>query len=136
MALVMFSSLFAVLPYNYYAKIPTSEIREKMAEWEKCIPPFLLRQQLQKLTVSPDAFCIVRNHFAEALGTMSMAQYILGIGDRHLSNNMISMESGIVFPIDFGHAFGSGIQFLAIPELIPFRLSRQVFPFLPRCVSD
>ncbi|GAU90192.1 DNA dependent Protein Kinase catalytic subunit [Ramazzottius varieornatus] len=112
--------------YNYYAQIPTAEIRAKLAEWEKRIPPHLLRQRMQELTVSPDAFCIVRNHFAEALGAMSMAQYVLGIGDRHLSNNMISMETGIIFPIDFGYAFGSGTQFLPVPELVPFRLTRQI----------
>ena len=32
--------------------------------------------------------------------------------------------------IDFGHAFGSATQFLPIPELIPFRLTRQLTNFL------
>jgi DNA-dependent protein kinase catalytic subunit len=32
--------------------------------------------------------------------------------------------------IDFGHAFGTATQFLPIPELIPFRLTRQFTNFL------
>lgn len=36
-----------------------------------------------------------------------MCQYILGIGDRHLGNMLVSDRSGKLLPIDFGHAFGS-----------------------------
>jgi phosphatidylinositol kinase/protein kinase (PI-3 family) len=32
--------------------------------------------------------------------------------------------------IDFGHAFGSATQFLPFPELVPFRLTRQLVQFL------
>lgn len=39
-----------------------------------------------------------------------MCQYILGIGDRHLSNFMIDLSTGGVVGIDFGHAFGTATQ--------------------------
>jgi DNA-dependent protein kinase catalytic subunit len=32
--------------------------------------------------------------------------------------------------IDFGHAFGTATQFLPVPELVPFRLTRQFTNFL------
>jgi DNA-dependent protein kinase catalytic subunit len=32
--------------------------------------------------------------------------------------------------IDFGHAFGSATELLPVPELIPFRLTRQMIGFL------
>jgi DNA-dependent protein kinase catalytic subunit len=32
--------------------------------------------------------------------------------------------------IDFGHAFGSATQFLPVPELVPFRLTRRVLALL------
>lgn len=32
--------------------------------------------------------------------------------------------------IDFGHAFGSATELLPVPELIPFRLTRQLVGFL------
>jgi hypothetical protein len=41
---------------------------------------------------------------------MSTCQYILGIGDRHLSNSMIDLNTGQMVGIDFGHAFGSATQ--------------------------
>lgn len=77
---------------------------------------------------------------------------MLGIGDRHLSNFMVDMESGGIVGIDFGHNFGTAtqvevavhvpfspftaavvtflpllnLQFLPIPELLPFRMTPQV----------
>ena len=41
---------------------------------------------------------------------MCIAQYILGIGDRHLSNTLIDRKTGGVVGIDFGHAFGTATQ--------------------------
>lgn len=35
-------------------------------------------------------------------------------------------NSGRLIPIDFGHAFGSATEHLAIPEVVPFRLTRQI----------
>ena len=38
--------------------------------------------------------------------------------------------SGRLISIDFGHAFGSATELLPVPELIPFRLTRQMIGFL------
>lgn len=45
--------------------------------------------------------------------------------ERPLKSTLIVVSGGLV-GIDFGHAFGSATQFLGIPELIPFRLTRSV----------
>ncbi|CAG8769719.1 35908_t:CDS:2, partial [Racocetra persica] len=47
------------------------------------------------------------------------------IGDRHLENYLIDLTKGSLISIDFGHAFGSATETLEVPELVPFRLSRQ-----------
>ena len=39
-----------------------------------------------------------------------MCQYVIGIGDRHLSNFMVDLESGGIIGIDFGHNFGTATQ--------------------------
>lgn len=53
---------------------------------------------------------MLRSHFARTYGCMSICQYVLGIGDRHLGNMMVDLEYGGVVGIDFGHAFGSATQ--------------------------
>ena len=59
------------------------------------------------------------------MATFSIASYLIGVGDRHLENFLVDITDGEVFGIDFGIAFGSGVQ-LAMPELMPFRLTQQI----------
>ena len=73
----------------------------------------------------PEAFFSIRSQFARSLSAFSVGAYILGIGDRHLGNFLIDKTDGTVVGIDFGLAFGCGLG-LPVPELIPFRLTRQV----------
>ena len=49
----------------------------------------------------------------------------MGIGDRHLENVLLDVNTGSVVPIDFGRSFGIGVQKLPVPELFPFRMTRQ-----------
>lgn len=59
------------------------------------------------------------------MATFSLASYLIGVGDRHLENFLVDTSDGQVLGIDFGIAFGSGVH-LATPELMPFRLTRQI----------
>jgi phosphatidylinositol kinase/protein kinase (PI-3 family) len=54
-----------------------------------------------------------------------------GIGDRHTDNLLIDLTSGAVIQIDFGMTFGVGTSVLPVPELLPFRLTRQLFLLEP-----
>ncbi|CAG8686188.1 9650_t:CDS:2, partial [Acaulospora colombiana] len=51
--------------------------------------------------------------------------HILGLGDRHLSNILMDAKTGEVIHIDLGVAFDQG-KLLAIPELVPFRLTPDI----------
>lgn len=55
-----------------------------------------------------------------------MVGYILGLGDRHLSNIMLDQLSGHVLHIDFGDCFEVAIHRDAFPETVPFRLTRML----------
>uniref|UniRef100_A0A663E490 DNA-dependent protein kinase catalytic subunit n=1 Tax=Aquila chrysaetos chrysaetos TaxID=223781 RepID=A0A663E490_AQUCH len=92
---------------------------------ESSVPEDLLRRAFLKMSTSPEAFLSLRSHFASSHALMCISHWILGIGDRHLSNFMINKETGGMVGIDFGCAFGSATQFLGVPELMPFRLTRQ-----------
>uniref|UniRef100_A0A452TWS2 DNA-dependent protein kinase catalytic subunit n=1 Tax=Ursus maritimus TaxID=29073 RepID=A0A452TWS2_URSMA len=92
---------------------------------ESKVPADLLKRAFLKMSTGPEAFLALRSHFASSHALMCISHWILGIGDRHLNNFMVSMETGGMIGIDFGHAFGSATQFLPVPELMPFRLTRQ-----------
>ncbi|KAG0205959.1 hypothetical protein BGX33_007637 [Mortierella sp. NVP41] len=90
----------------------------------------LLRQSIARLAASPEAFLMLRSEFAKSLAAVNVCSYILGIGDRHLENFLVNLSTGCLIPIDFGHAFGSATEALPVPELVPFRLTRQLEAFL------
>ena len=62
------------------------------------------------MSTSPEAFHVLRCKCASTHALVSTCQYILGIGDRHLSNFMVNLLNGEMVGIDFGHAFGSATQ--------------------------
>ena len=73
------------------------------------VSPFYRRAFMQ-LAASPEAFLTLRSHFVRTIASVSSCQYVMGIGDRHLSNFMVDLESGGIVGIDFGHNFGTATQ--------------------------
>lgn len=55
-----------------------------------------------------------------------MVHWLIGIGDRHLENMLVSMKEGKIVGIDFGRAFGTANSIIQIPEMVPFRLTPQI----------
>ncbi|XP_055377945.1 DNA-dependent protein kinase catalytic subunit-like [Condylostylus longicornis] len=85
----------------------------------------VIKYSLVDMAVSPESFYILRNNFAKSLASMSISHWILGVGDRHLQNILISTKDGTLSGIDFGIVLDGGIRNLVIPELMPFRLTPQ-----------
>ncbi|CAG9773619.1 unnamed protein product [Ceutorhynchus assimilis] len=67
-----------------------------------------------------------RTNYTRSLAVMSMAGYILGLGDRHPSNLMLDRLSGKILHIDFGDCFEVAMDREKFPEKIPFRLTRML----------
>ena len=67
-----------------------------------------------------------RNNYSRSLAVMSMVGYILGLGDRHPSNLMMSRKTGKIIHIDFGDCFEIAMKRDKFPEKVPFRLTRML----------
>lgn len=63
--------------------------------------------------------------YTVSVALSSIIGFILGIGDRHVMNILIDLMTAEVVHIDFGIAFEGG-KYLPHPELIPFRLTRDI----------
>jgi len=63
-----------------------------------------------------------RLNYTRTLAVMSIVGYVLGIGDRHLENMMLTTADAGILHVDFDMAFGKGAT-LQIPEIVPFRLT-------------
>jgi hypothetical protein len=94
--------------------------------WERVMqhqPVDLLRTGLLRLAPSPEGFLAVRQSFLRSYAAVCAAGYVVGIGDRHLDNFLLSKADASVVAIDFGVCFGAGASSLSVPELLPFRLT-------------
>lgn len=78
------------------------------------------------MSPSAEAFLTLRTECAKSLAVSSLFGYILGLGDRHLDNLLLDQKTGGIVQIDFGICFGMGTSVLHVPELLPFRLTRQM----------
>ncbi|KAI4490660.1 hypothetical protein M0804_003604 [Polistes exclamans] len=110
---------------NYNANAVIIKMNELIAktEWD------LLRKACITLCPSPESFITFRRNFITSYATMCAVHWILGIGDRHLSNILISIGSGKCLGVDFDQAFDAGIDSM-IPQLMPFRLTTQILGLL------
>ena len=66
-----------------------------------------------------------RQAYTKSVASISMLGYVIGLGDRHLNNILIDQSTGEAVHIDLGICFEQG-KYLPIPELVPFRLTRDV----------
>ena len=117
----------------YHRMVVEANRANALAKWDshqQKIVPHLMTSAIHSIACSPESFLCLRNGFARSLAVMSVAGYVAGIGDRHLDNILVDVEKGLVVGIDFGHAFGSGVFQIGIPELVPFRLTPQLVNFL------
>ncbi|OHS99482.1 PIKK family atypical protein kinase [Tritrichomonas foetus] len=91
-------------------KFPATELREMF--WEK----------------APDAVSWLKciDQFVVSTALMSMAGYVIGLGDRHPCNIMIQRQTGHVVHIDFGDSFEIALNRERMPEKVPFRLTRML----------
>ncbi|GAA5887702.1 hypothetical protein JCM16303_003731 [Sporobolomyces ruberrimus] len=88
------------------------------------MPP-LMRHLFWKRQKVPSLWFEMRLNYSRSVATTSMIGHVLGLGDRHVSNILIDEATGELVHIDFGIAFEQGKR-LAIPELVPFRLTQNL----------
>eukprot|EP01063_Lacrimia_lanifica_P031641 TRINITY_DN5264_c0_g1_i1.p1 TRINITY_DN5264_c0_g1~~TRINITY_DN5264_c0_g1_i1.p1 ORF type:complete len:2741 (+),score=986.98 TRINITY_DN5264_c0_g1_i1:951-8225(+) len=103
-----------------------TDLRAKFEELAGEIDPFYLKKAMVALCATHAAFYDARSRFTSSYAAASVAQWLVGIGDRHLDNFLVDKRTCDIVPIDFGHAFGTATELLHIPELMPFRLTPQL----------
>lgn len=92
-----------------------------------------LKKSLWMKSENAEIWLEKRTNYVRSLATMSMVGYILGLGDRHLSNLMMQRDSGKIVHIDFGDLFEVTMSRKDSPERVPFRLTRLLIKAMEAC---
>ncbi|KRX40300.1 Serine/threonine-protein kinase SMG1, partial [Trichinella murrelli] len=116
--------------------LPVKHMRNR----SKC-PLLILRKVLDRLieetprTILSDAFWIkhvtseswwkAQVNFARSMAVVAIIGYVIGLGDRHLDNLLVNLETGEVVNIDYNVCFEKG-KLLRVPETVPFRLTQNI----------
>ncbi|KAK8896421.1 hypothetical protein M9Y10_014320 [Tritrichomonas musculus] len=85
-----------------------------------------LREAIWVKSSVAEMWFIQKTNFARSNALMSIVGYIVGLGDRHLSNIMFMNTNGHCVHIDFSECFEKANKWKLYPEKVPFRLTRMM----------
>lgn len=105
---------------------PKHILKKVFLELVKETPGDLLSKELWCSSADSVEWLEKTTSFSRSLAVMSVIGYIIGLGDRHLDNMMVDYHSGEIIHIDYNVCFEKGRQ-LRVPELVPFRLTQNLF---------
>ena len=97
---------------------------EMLNEVSQSTPDNVLAHLIWLKSSGSESWLMKTQTFCQTSAVMSIAGYLLGLGDRHPSNIMINIETGTIIHIDLGDCFEVTKERVMFPELIPFRLTR------------
>uniref|UniRef100_A0A1B0CE33 non-specific serine/threonine protein kinase n=1 Tax=Lutzomyia longipalpis TaxID=7200 RepID=A0A1B0CE33_LUTLO len=107
-----------------YSPCEPKEKLEKFLELCEKIRPVFHNYFIEEFS-NPREWYDKRLTYINTVASTSMVGYILGIGDRHLSNILLDQKTAQIIHIDFGISFERGL-IQRTPELVPFRLTRDM----------
>jgi DNA-dependent protein kinase catalytic subunit len=76
--------------YAMFQHASRAEAVKQASKQQATIPGDILRRGIRALSASPEAFLALRAQFARTLAVFNISSYIIGIGDRHLENFLLS----------------------------------------------
>ena len=92
-----------------------------------------LRESFWSFNSTSDSWLKFVKNYTISCALTSIVGYIIGIGDRHLKNIMISKKDGYLMHIDFCDTFEINQIRVRNPELFPFRLTRNMVDAFGPC---
>ncbi|KAH3671692.1 hypothetical protein OGAPHI_000397 [Ogataea philodendri] len=102
-------------------------VTEKIHNFQKLTKMYqpVLQVWFQDQFPNPVNWYQCRNDYTKTCAVMSIVGYLVGMGDRHGDNIMLSELSGQILHVDFDCLFDKGKK-LAVPERVPFRLTQNM----------
>ncbi|XP_046606357.1 serine/threonine-protein kinase SMG1 isoform X1 [Neodiprion virginianus] len=104
---------------------PLPVLKQVLAELMAETPKDLLAKEIWCNSINPGSWWQATKNYSYSVAVMSIIGYIIGLGDRHLDNVLVDLNTGEVVHIDYNVCFEKG-KTLRVPEKVPFRMTPNI----------
>ncbi|XP_043258587.1 serine/threonine-protein kinase SMG1 isoform X3 [Colletes gigas] len=104
---------------------PIQILKQVLAELMAETPKDLLAKEIWCNSISAGSWWQATKNYSYSVAVMSIIGYIIGLGDRHLDNVLVDLNTGEVVHIDYNVCFEKG-KTLRVPEKVPFRMTPNI----------
>ncbi|KAL6442065.1 hypothetical protein ACFW04_002410 [Cataglyphis niger] len=104
---------------------PIHVLKKVLEELMKETPKDLLAKEIWCNSIHAGSWWQATKNYSYSVAVMSIIGYIIGLGDRHLDNVLVDLNTGEVVHIDYNVCFEKG-KTLRVPEKVPFRMTPNI----------
>ncbi|OXU25637.1 hypothetical protein TSAR_001094 [Trichomalopsis sarcophagae] len=104
---------------------PLAVLKQVLAELMAETPKDLLAKEIWCNSINAGSWWQATKNYSYSVAVMSIIGYIIGLGDRHLDNVLVDLNTGEVVHIDYNVCFEKG-KTLRVPEKVPFRMTPNI----------
>ncbi|XP_076757575.1 serine/threonine-protein kinase Smg1 isoform X3 [Xylocopa sonorina] len=104
---------------------PIQVLKQVLADLMAETPKDLLAKEIWCNSINAGSWWQATKNYSYSVAVMSIIGYIIGLGDRHLDNVLVDLNTGEVVHIDYNVCFEKG-KTLRVPEKVPFRMTPNI----------
>ncbi|XP_026671607.1 serine/threonine-protein kinase SMG1 [Ceratina calcarata] len=104
---------------------PIQILKQVLTELMAETPKDLLAKEIWCNSINAGSWWQATKNYSYSVAVMSIIGYIIGLGDRHLDNVLVDLNTGEVVHIDYNVCFEKG-KTLRVPEKVPFRMTPNI----------
>lgn len=104
---------------------PLQVLKQVLSELMAETPKDLLAKEIWCNSINAGSWWQATKNYSYSVAVMSIIGYIIGLGDRHLDNVLVDLNTGEVVHIDYNVCFEKG-KTLRVPEKVPFRMTPNI----------
>ncbi|XP_011689275.1 PREDICTED: serine/threonine-protein kinase SMG1 [Wasmannia auropunctata] len=104
---------------------PIHVLKKVLEELMRETPKDLLAKEIWCNSINAGSWWQATKNYSYSVAVMSIIGYIIGLGDRHLDNVLVDLNTGQVVHIDYNVCFEKG-KTLRVPEKVPFRMTPNI----------
>ncbi|XP_011302537.1 serine/threonine-protein kinase SMG1 isoform X2 [Fopius arisanus] len=113
------------IPLENRKEWPLPVLKQVLSELMAETPKDLLAKEIWCNSINAGNWWQATKSYSYSVAVMSIIGYIIGLGDRHLDNVLVDLNTGEIVHIDYNVCFEKG-KTLRVPEKVPFRMTPNI----------